>query len=143
MACRNIEKGREAAVDICRTTQSNNVEAKCLDFSSFQSIKQFAQEIKDRKERVDILINNAGYMGPYFKTVDNLENTFQVNHLGPILLIHLLLDQLKACAPSRIVNVNSNMHFSGKINFDDLFMEEHYKWNEAYNNSKLAQMLCS
>jgi NAD(P)-dependent dehydrogenase (short-subunit alcohol dehydrogenase family) len=74
-------------------------------------------------------------------TVDGYETTFAVNHLGYFLLTELLLDELKASAPSRIVNVASDAARSGHINFDDLQGERRYSAWRAYSQSKLANIL--
>src|SRR5262249_53991883 len=77
------------------------------------------------------------------ETVDGLEMTFAVNHLAPFLLTTLLLEQLKAGAPARIVNVCSGAHTSGSIHWQDLQLEQHYGVWRAYTQSKLAMLLCS
>ena len=76
-------------------------------------------------------------------TVDGLEMTFAVNHLAPFLLNHLLLEQLKASTPARIVNVCSNAHTSGRIDLDNLQLVKGYNAWRAYAQSKLAILLCS
>jgi NAD(P)-dependent dehydrogenase (short-subunit alcohol dehydrogenase family) len=67
--------------------------------------------------------------------------TFAVNHLAYFLLTNLLLDVLKASAPSRIVNVSSGDHSNGTIDFDDLQGEKGYKGAKAYSQSKLANVI--
>jgi len=75
------------------------------------------------------------------ETVDGLEVTFAVNQLAPFLLTNLLLDVLKASAPSRIINVSSDSHEAGYIKMDDLQLEKHYRFMRAYGQSKLALVL--
>jgi retinol dehydrogenase 14 len=89
-----------------------------------------------------VLINNAGlFRSERIATADGLETTFAVNHLAYFLLTKLLLDVLKASAPSRIVNVASGDHSNGTIDFDDLQGEDGYKGPKAYSQSKLANVL--
>jgi len=136
-----MSKGVETAVEIMESTKNENIEVKKLDLASFKSIKSFAEEVINEEEKINILINNAGYLGPYCKTKDGLDTTFQVNYLGPFLLTNLLLDKIKASGPSRIINVSSVQHKYGKINFDDLQGEKKHSRFTAYNQSKLALVM--
>lgn len=63
---------------------------------------------------------------------------------GHFLLTNLLLDKLKASAPSRIINLSSLAHVAGHIDFDDLNWEKRkYDTKAAYCQSKLALVLFS
>jgi retinol dehydrogenase 14 len=87
-------------------------------------------------------VNNAGVIrSRRIRTADGIEMTFAVNHLAYFLLTNLLLDVLKASAPSRIVNVASGEQRNGTIDFDDLQGEMGYKGAKAYSQSKLATVL--
>jgi NAD(P)-dependent dehydrogenase (short-subunit alcohol dehydrogenase family) len=141
LACRDITKGLKTAAEIIESTGNKDVEVKKLDLATFKSIRKFAKEVNEEEEKISILINNAGYLGPRKKTTDGLETIFQVNYLGHFLLTDLLLDKIKASSPSRIINVSSAQHTSGKINFDDLQGEKKYGQFTAYNQSKLAQVM--
>src|SRR6266704_2560546 len=93
-------------------------------------------------DRLDALVNNAGVFRRHrHVTLDGLEETFAVNYLGGFLLTHLLLDPLKASAPSRVVNVSSSAHEGSRIHFEDLQGEGRYSGFRAYGQSKLAQVL--
>lgn len=101
-------------------------------------ICRFLQEEK----RLDILISNAGVMAmPKALTKDGFEMQLGVNHLGHFLLTNLLLDILKASAPSRIIVLSSLAHKYGEINRDDLNSEKSYNKYKAYSQSKLANIL--
>lgn len=78
---------------------------------------------------------------PYTQTEDGFEMQMGTNHLGHFLLTNLLMDTLKASAPSRIINVSSNGHLVGKINREDFQMSKNYNRVLAYGNSKLANIL--
>jgi retinol dehydrogenase 14 len=139
---RSKEKGEAAVVDITAKSGNKNVELMLADLSSQDSIHKLAKELKARHERLHVLINNAGvYLTKRITTPDGFELTFAVNHLGPFLLTNLLLDILKAGAPSRIVNVTSDAHNGAKMNFDDLQGEKRFSGWQAYSQSKLAMIL--
>uniref|UniRef100_A0A8C9DBF4 NADP-retinol dehydrogenase n=1 Tax=Panthera leo TaxID=9689 RepID=A0A8C9DBF4_PANLE len=143
LACRDMEKCEAAARDIRRETLNHHVSARHLDLASLKSIREFAAKITEEKERVHILINNAAVMRcPHWTTEDGFEMQFGVNHLGHFLLTNLLLDTLKASAPSRIINLSSLAHVAGHMDFDDLNWEKRtYDTKAAYCQSKLAVVL--
>src|SRR6266516_474779 len=74
-------------------------------------------------------------------TVDGLEATFAVNHLGYFLLTNLLLDLVLKSAPARVVTVASVRHRRGTLDFDDLGFERGYAILKAYTRSKLTNVL--
>ncbi len=120
------------------------VEPAALDLSSLDSVRTFAQSYRDRHQRLDILINNAGTMtGKRRTTPDGLEWTLAVNHLGPFLLTNLLTPLLLASTRSRVITVSSETHRSAKrgLDFDDLQMTTGYSPSKAYAASKLANIL--
>ena len=142
MACRNIEAANETAEKI-RSSTKGEVQVYKLDLASLASVRDCATEIKNNEERLDVLINNAGVMMcPFQKTKDGFEMQIGTNHLGHFLFTNLLLDKIKASAPSRIVNVSSRAHERGKINLEDINFERRaYKPMVAYEQSKLANVL--
>nr|KAF6411541.1 retinol dehydrogenase 13 [Rousettus aegyptiacus] len=143
LACRDMEKCEAAAKDIRRETLNHCVNARRLDLASLKSIREFAAKIIEEEERVHVLVNNAAVMRcPHWTTEDGFEIQLGVNHLGHFLLTNLLLDKLKASAPSRIINLSSLAHIAGHIDFDDLNWEKRkYDTKAAYCQSKLAVVL--
>jgi NAD(P)-dependent dehydrogenase (short-subunit alcohol dehydrogenase family) len=140
IACRDAERGKAAKGEIAQKTGSQNLHVMQLDLASLESVRAFAAAFAATFGRLDVLVANAGVMTRKRElTADGLEMNFGVNHVGHFLLTELLLPLLKASAPSRIVVVSSNMHPSGRIDFDDLAMEK--SWSGSYPRSKLANML--
>lgn len=140
--CRSEERARAAMDEIAADTGNDDLHLVLCDLSRQAEIRAAAEEITERFDRLDVLVNNAGvYLTDFVLTVDQLEKTWAVNHLGYFLLTHLLLDLLKASAPARIVNVASDAHRDASINFDNLNGEQGYNWYNAYGQSKLANIL--
>ncbi|XP_077491192.1 retinol dehydrogenase 13-like [Amblyomma americanum] len=112
-----------------------------LDLCSLKSVREFAEEVLEREERLDVLINNAGCLAPLKRTdtEDGLEMTLQSNYLGHFLLTNLLIERLKRSAPSRIINVGSITHWLGK--FDGDIDSMGYNRHQVYANTKLFNML--
>lgn len=127
------------------------VDSLLCDFESQASVRALSAAFRERYSRLDILLNNAGTV--YEKrtvTVDGLEATFAVNHLGYFLLTNLLLDMLVTTSKlptgamtggARVVNVASLGHRRGTMDFDDLQYEQGYTLMRAYCRSKLGNVL--
>jgi NAD(P)-dependent dehydrogenase (short-subunit alcohol dehydrogenase family) len=141
---RDVKRGDEAVTEIRNRTGANGeVEVMALDLASLASIREFASELARRQDRLDVLINNAGVvLSSRQLTSDGFERTFGVNHLGHFVLTDVLLDQLRANAPSRVVNLSSHAHKGAKngLDFDDLQAELEYKPFLVYGRSKLANI---
>ncbi|XP_060938612.1 retinol dehydrogenase 12 isoform X2 [Limanda limanda] len=142
MACRDVEKGEEAAASIRAACPDGDVEVRELDLADTCSIRAFAQEFLREVNRLHILINNAGVMMcPYTKTIDGFEMHIGVNHLGHFLLTSLLIGLLKRSAPARIIVVSSLAHNFGWVRFHDLHSQGSYNSGLAYCQSKLANVM--
>jgi NAD(P)-dependent dehydrogenase (short-subunit alcohol dehydrogenase family) len=120
------------------------VEVMALDLADFASIRSFAHDFLASHDRLDVLLENAGLVqSQRSTTAQGFETTFGVNHIGHFLLTDLLLDRLKASAPSRVVIVASGAHKSarGGLDFDDLQTERHrYHGMQVYSRTKLANV---
>ncbi|CAH0554362.1 unnamed protein product [Brassicogethes aeneus] len=144
----NSDKTREKLIN---ETKNPNIISKHLDLASFESIRKFAEEFNNCEERLDILINNAG-VGKSFtdKTVDGFNDVVQINHLGPFLLTHLLMDKLKKCAPSRIVNTSSSLAFTNNLTKENFLTHQNFEYwiipfnmMTNYSNTKLEVLMTS
>jgi NAD(P)-dependent dehydrogenase (short-subunit alcohol dehydrogenase family) len=144
MACRTPSKAETAAQDVRTSHPQASLELSALDLASLASVRAFAERTVAKHPRIDLLINNAGIMAvPYRKTEDGFESQIGTNHFGHFVLSALLWDALEAAPAARLVNVASQAHKIGKMDFDDLAWERSYaKW-PAYGMSKLANLLFS
>lgn len=144
LACRSAEKANKAMADIRQQVPDADLVFLPLDLSDLASVRAFAEQFLSHYSQLDLLINNAGVMmPPYEKTVDGFELQMGANYLGHFLLTSLLLPTLEATNQSRIVNLSSIAHRTGKIHFDDLHFEKRYSKTEAYGQSKLAMLMFS
>jgi retinol dehydrogenase 12 len=142
IVARNPDRGATVVARIIQETGNEAIELLMADLSSQAQIAQLAESFQRRFDRLDVLVNNAGAMFTQRQlSVDGIEMTFALNHLGYFWLTHLLLALLKATAPARIVNVASNAHRPGRIHFDDIQLEQRYGGWRAYCQSKLANVL--
>ena len=118
------------------------VDVFVADLSSMADIRRMAEGLLEKHDRIDVLVNNAGaLLMDRQVTKDGYEATFATNHLGYFLLTELLLDAVKKAPAGRIVNVASDAHHRGTIDFGDLMSEKGYAGWRAYGASKLANIL--
>jgi NAD(P)-dependent dehydrogenase (short-subunit alcohol dehydrogenase family) len=139
---RDLARAERVAAEIRTASGNPAVDAFAADMSSQAEVRRLAVAVLDAYPRLDVLVNNVGgFWAHRHQTVDGLEHTFAVNHLASFLLTNLLLDRLKASAPSRIVTVSSHVQAEGRIDFDDLQGTRDYSGQTAYSQSKLANVM--
>jgi NAD(P)-dependent dehydrogenase (short-subunit alcohol dehydrogenase family) len=142
IAVRNTDKGEQAATEIRSAAGSADVIVKRLDLADLSSVREFAQALAGERDRIDLLINNAGVMAPPRRlTTDGFESQIGTNHLGHFALTGLLLPTLLAAPAPRVVTLSSEVHWIGKLRFDDLQSEHSYNNWRAYAQSKLANLM--
>lgn len=118
-------------------------ETLIMDLASPDSTREAVARFRDKHERVDVLINNAGvWAGERKTTGEGYEVTWGVNVLAPFRLTHLLADALRQ-GEGRVINLSSVQHYKGDIFWDDLQLERAYKGVKAYRQSKLAITMLS
>lgn len=113
-----------------------------FDLGSLESIKKGVAALREKTDRLDVLVANAGIFAPErVVTADGIELTFAVNHVGHFLLEQLLEPMLVAAAPGRVIVVTSVAHTRGRIHADDLTLGKAYTGYAAYAQSKLANVM--
>ena len=139
MLCRNEERGKEALKQLSENKE-RQLELILCDLGDYDSIRSFARQVRAEYDRIDILVNNAGFISLDRQfTKEGLERQFGINHIGHFLLTMLLLKKMGE--GSRIVNVASGAHKTGKIHFDDINLSKNFNVITAYSQSKLANVL--
>ena len=139
MLCRSEERGQKAYKELIKDGNSRTYMILC-DLGDYDSVRNFARQVKERFGRLDILVNNAGFISlDRQETKEGIEKQFGINHLGHFLLTMELLDLMGE--GSRIVNVASGAHKTGKIHFDDINLHHGFNVVKAYSQSKLAKRL--
>lgn len=121
-----------------------------LDLTSLASVKKFADEIKSKESKINLLVNNAGIMAVPTRelTKDGFESQFGTNHLSHFYLFQNLKDLLIAGTKSspdfksRVVNVSSAAHRYNTVILDDINLAKpgNYDPQKAYGNSKTANI---
>ena len=142
LLCRSEQRGAQARDRIVAQTGNEHLHVVHCDHANLDTVRAAAAALLERFDALHVLVNNAGLMlGQRRITVDDLEETFQVNHLSAFLLTDLLRERLIASAPARVVTVSSSAHRAGALDFDDLQLVRLYDGWSAYARSKLANVL--
>lgn len=137
LVARTIEKARAAAKQVCELLPNDGfnytehiLPLEC-DHCSLQSVRDFVVELRRvlretyRIEKwaysgIDALCLNAAVLvadgaSPQF-TEDDLETTFQTNHLSPFLIANLAADLINP--GGRVVFSTSGLHVGSALHFD-------------------------
>ena len=139
---RSAERGQALVSGITQRTGNDDVHFLRADLASMAEVRGLARALTDRWDRLHVLVDNAGTVFPTRRTtVDGYEEVFAVNHLAPFLLTSLLLPVLRKSAPSRIIVTSSYEHRRGRMHWNNLQGERFYFSQQAYAQSKLANLL--
>lgn len=139
LAVRDEEKGRGVVAELTAEQPAARLEVRHLDLADLGSVLALSEELHERREGLDVLINNAGVMAPPRSlSAQGHELQFASNHLGHFALTGLLLDLLARGTDPRVVTVSSINHRQGRLRFDDLAGEHGYSPMGFYNQSKFA-----
>ena len=151
LACRDQQRGEAAVQRLRAEVVGAQVELAILDLASLASVQEVAGRELERGLPLDVLINNAGVMAPAKRqqTRDGFEVQFGTNVLGHFALTGLLLPALERAAAiatseatrPRVVTLASIAHKRGQIRFDDLQSRQRYSPMDAYQQSKLADLM--
>jgi NAD(P)-dependent dehydrogenase (short-subunit alcohol dehydrogenase family) len=142
LVCRDRQRGEDTAAEIAARTGSRDVALHLADLSVQSDVRRVAAELLASYPAIHVLVNNAGIVNlRHSLTPDGIETVFATNHLAYVLLTLLLLERLRASAPARIVNVASEAHRFGQLDFDDLGNARRYRTFRVYGQSKLANVL--
>jgi NAD(P)-dependent dehydrogenase (short-subunit alcohol dehydrogenase family) len=113
LGCRNPQRAADAESNIRELAPAATVEVLRIDLSDLDSIQTASDEFAERRDRLNLLIKNAGLaMQPRSTTAQGFEAQLGVNHLGRFALTARLLPALLAVEGSRVVSISSYVHRS-------------------------------
>ncbi|MDE1820451.1 MAG: SDR family oxidoreductase [Euryarchaeota archaeon] len=144
LVCRDRERAEKARGDILRSSGARSLDLILADLTLLSEAQRVAKEFTSTHARLDVLVNNAGSNFPeYAETSEGLERTMALNYYAPWALTQGLLPLLRSSAPSRVVNVASVAHFSGRLDLNNPNGKGDMGVGGlgAYSRSKLALVL--
>lgn len=142
MLCRNPEKARKVQDELSREFGAE-ADVFIADMRNLAELARAAAEIAKKYPKIDVLVNNAGVFNKRRRlTPDGHEEIFGIIHLAAFVLTTALIPNLKAAAPARIIDINSEGHRFGGLKMDDLdWSRRLYIPLQAYGAAKIAQLL--
>ena len=139
---RDQSKGDSVRNELMVQTGNDQIDIMTADLSNMNAIQKLSEEIHQKYNKLNVLINNAGaFFSKREITDDGFEKTFALNHLGYFLLTKLLLDLIKKGKNPRIINVASGAHIGATLDFDNLQGKNDYSGWAAYKRSKLMNIM--
>jgi NAD(P)-dependent dehydrogenase (short-subunit alcohol dehydrogenase family) len=140
-----VGRNRDKTERVCAALRAQGGKAEIdfivADLSKLADVRAVAAEFKKRRDRLDVLVNNAGAMFErHMLSADGFEMTFALNHLGYFLLTRELLGMLGP--GGRIVSTASAAHRGSKLDLDTVAKRPDGKAGfAAYCDSKLCNIL--
>ena len=143
LAVRNRQRGVDAIARLRAAVPGAQLSILDVDLSSLASIAAAGRRLTTFGRPIDFLLNNAGLMMPPTRqeTADGLELQFESNHLGHFALTAHLLPLLRAAPAPRVLSLSSILARSGRLDWNDLQSERHYRPQRSYGLSKLATLM--
>lgn len=143
MLCRDEAKCINLRRRLLNTTKNGQIFCSKIDLESLSSVKECADRLNEKLDKIDILVNCAGVMRIPKKTltIDGLETHMAVNHYSHFVLTNLLLPKLEGSDDPRILNITCQDYKKGKLDFANLNLLHGYTPAGAYEQSKLANVL--
>lgn len=141
---RDSDRGEAAAEELRESSGNPNVEALQADLSSLDSVRSLAGAFRAKYGSLHLLSLNAAVVSLDRRTSpDGFERIFATNYLGQFALAGLLLDLLRASAPSRVIAVSgqASILMKTRLDFEDLMLTKTFNPAKAMSRAALAKTL--
>lgn len=152
VAARDLKKADDINIELQKKHVDYNVKFIHLDLASLDSVYNFISWLEKNDIIIDILINNAGvFQRELITSKDNLESTFQINFISPLLLTEEIRKKQLISINGIIMNIISErlevfnineekwLSFDGGIDWSKIMLPG----DLAYAQSKLMLLMYS
>ena len=143
IVARDPEKTEQAVEQLKSDHGNDRISGELADLSDLDQVRAASERIRDSHPRIDALIHNAGALLPERREApDGTELTTQVMVAAPFLMTSLLLDQLRAATPGRVITMSSGGMYTSGLTVSKLQMDEKsYNGAQQYARAKRAQVV--
>jgi dehydrogenase/reductase SDR family member 12 len=138
---RDRSKTERVRDDIAARTGNDSLEVVVADMGDLDAVRAAAAQLQMSHPRIDVLVHNAGALTADRRVAaSGIEQTVASQVVGPFLLTTLLLPQLRAAGPGRVITVSSGGMYASPLRVNDLQMGDDYRGSEQYARAKRAQV---
>ncbi|MCA9566723.1 MAG: SDR family NAD(P)-dependent oxidoreductase [Myxococcales bacterium] len=143
LACRDAERGEDAALEIREATGNTRVHAVPCDLEDPGSVDRCAESVLSRFPALHVVVANAGLtLLEREITGLDVERGWHAGYLGHFQLVSRLRERLVASAPARVVVLAGLYHRKGELRLDDLdWIERAWDWGQASADVQLARVM--
>ncbi|MEO8091093.1 MAG: SDR family NAD(P)-dependent oxidoreductase [bacterium] len=148
LLARNPDRGEAARARLLAAVpgggdDGERVRLHLCDVSDLDSVRAFAAAFAERVPRLAGLIHNAGVLTKRReRTPQGHERTLATAVIGPFLMTRMLLESLRAGAPSRVVWVSSGGMYTARLDAGDLELDHRdFDGSGFYAHAKRAQVI--
>ncbi len=143
LVVRSAERGELTRARLVRETGSDAFRVGLCDLSDLGSVRRFADDLANRAERLDVLVNNAGMLAAARRrSPDGIELTLATNVVGPHLLTRLLVPRMQQSAPARVITVASGGMYTARLDLDSLLGgSQPFRGAAAYAQTKRIEVI--
>ena len=112
---RNLEKQGTLLSQVTQLNLQQNIKVQQLDVTDQNSIHNFQLFLKEI-QKVDLLVNNAGYANGFVEEipVEEYRKQFETNLFGAISITQLVLPYMRKQRSGKIINISD---ISGQVGF--------------------------
>lgn len=142
LLCRDRARGDRARAEIAALSGNPAIDLVVGDLSVASQTREAARALRQRYERIDVLVHNAGIWPTRLeRTEEGLERGFVVNHLAPFRLNAALADRLGP--GSRVVQVTAGLAIKGRVDLARTPEGKDFDRFRTYADTKLCNLLCT
>ena len=116
-------------------------EVVVADMGDLEQVRAAAVQLQAAHASIDVLVHNAGALTADRRVAPSgVEATIASQVVGPFVLTSLLLPQLRAAAPGRVLTVSSGGMYAAPLTVERLQMGDDYNGTDQYARAKRAQV---
>ena len=143
LVARNPEKAQRARAELTATDGNDRISVVIADMGDLDQVRSASVTISETHPVVHALIHNAGALfNERRETADGTEVTTQVQVAAPFLMTSMLIQNLKAAAPGRVITMSSGGMYTAGLDVSGLQMDtDSYKGTQQYARAKRAQVV--